>query len=182
VSNSLQDQLLKAGLVNAQKLKQIKTDKRKENKRTDGNPQVMAEIRQRLQAQSEEKARHDRELNRQREEEMRRREEENAIRQLIHSQRLPRAGADIAFNFQDGNRLRRLYVTGEQQRALVAGRLALVRQDAEVELVPRLLAEKLLAKNPALVVVLNHPETTAQSTGDQDDPYAAYQIPDDLIW
>lgn len=182
MANSLQDQLLKAGLVNAQKLKEVKTDKRKENKQTHGNPQAMAELRRRLQAEAEEKARQDRELNHQRQEELRRREEDNAIRQLIHSQRLPRAGADIAFNFQDGNRLRRLYVTGEQQRGLVAGRLALVRQDAEVELVPRPLAEKLLEKNPALVVVLNQPEGHAKPAGDEGDPYAAYQIPDDLIW
>ena len=182
MANSLQDQLMKAGLVNAQKLKQTKTDKRKENRQAQGNPTAQEEIRQRVQEEAAEKARRDRELNLQRQEEVRRREEENSIRQLIHSHRLTRAGGDIAFNFQDKERLRRIYVTAEQQRALVSGRLALVRQDADTELVPREVAENLLTRQASLVLVLNHPEVRGGQETAEDDPYAAYQSPDDLIW
>lgn len=182
VANTLQDQLLKAGLVNAQKLKQTKTDKRKENRQSQGNPKAQEEIRQRVQEEAAEKARRDRELNLQRQEEVRRREEENSIRQLIHSHRLTRAGGDIAFNFQDKERLRRIYVTAEQQRGLVSGRLALVRQDADTELVPREVAENLLTRQASLILVLNHPEAPGGQAAAEDDPYAAYQIPDDLIW
>lgn len=182
VANSLQDQLLKAGLVNTQKLKQTKTDKRKENRQSQGNPKAQEEIRQRVQEEAAEKARRDRELNLKRQEEIKRREEENSIRQLIHSHRLARTGGDIAFNFQDRERLRRIYVTAEQQRALVSGRLALVRQDAETELVPREVAENLMTRHASLVLVLNHPEVRGGQDLAEDDPYAAYQIPDDLIW
>ena len=124
VGNSLQDQLLKAGLVNTQQLKQTKTEKRKENRQSHGHSPAQSESRQRLQAEVAEKARRDRELNLKRQEELRRREEENSIRQLIHAHRLSRAGGEFAFNFQDGGRLRRLYLTPEQQRSLVAGHLA----------------------------------------------------------
>lgn len=188
VGNSLQDQLLKAGLVNSQQLKQTKTEKRKENRQSHGHSQAQSESRQRVQAEAAEKARRDRELNLKRQEELRRREEENSIRQLIHAHRLSRAGGEIAFNFQDGGRLRRLYLTPEQQRSLVAGHLALVRQDAEIELVPREIAENLLTRHASLVLVLNQPEArtapsaTAPAPSDEDDPYAAYQVPDDLIW
>ncbi len=183
VGNSLQDQLLKAGLVNTQQLKQAKTEKRKENRQSQGQPPARNESQQRLQVEAAEKARRDRELNLKRQEELRRREEENSIRQLIHAHRLSRAGGEIAFNFQDGGRLRRLYLTPEQQRSLVAGHLALVRQDAEIELVPREIAENLLTRSPALVLVLNQPAGKAATAAtDDDDPYAAYQVPDDLIW
>ena len=89
---------------------------------------------------------------------------------------------DVAFNFQDGAALKRLYVTADQQRALVQGRLALVRQDAGYELVPAEVAEKLLSRNPALVLVLNRPEAREEGQADEDDPYADYKVPDDLIW
>jgi hypothetical protein len=102
---------------------------------------------------------------------------------LIHAHRIPRQGGEIAFNFQDGGRLRRLYVTPEQQRSLVAGRMALVRQDEEVELVPRAIAENLLNHRASLVLVLNHPATEqAVAKAEEEDPYASYQVPDDLIW
>lgn len=183
VGNSLQDQLLKAGLVNTQQLKQVKTEKRKENRQSQGHLEARGESRQRLQEEAAEKARRDRELNLKRQEDLRRREEENSIRQLIHAHRLSRAGGEIAYNFQDGGRLRRLYLTPEQQRSLIAGHLALVRQDAEIELVPRETAENLLTRNASLVLVLNQATVkTAPAATDEEDPYAAYQVPDDLIW
>jgi len=182
VGNSLQDQLLKAGLINSQKLKQVRTEKRKENRQSQGNPQSVAESRRRLEEEAAEKAKRDRELNLKRQEEIKLKEEENSIRQLIHSHRIPRSGGDIAFNFADRGRLRRIYLTPEQHRALVAGRLALVRQDAEFELVPPEIGENLLARNASLVLVLNRPDTRKGPDIGTDDPYAAYQVPDDLIW
>ncbi len=182
MGNSLQDQLLKAGLVNAQKLKETKSEKRKENRQTQGNPQARMDSRQRLREEAEEKARRDRELNLQRQEEIKRREEENSIRQFIHSHRISRVAGDIAFNFLDGPRLRRLYITGDQQRGLVNGRLALVRQDADFELVLREIGEKLRERSTTLVLVLNEPEARGVGEASQDDPYADYQVPDDLIW
>jgi len=70
VGNSLQDQLLKAGLINSQKLKQVRTEKRKENRQSQGNPQSVAESRRRLEEEAAEKAKRDRELNLKRQEEI----------------------------------------------------------------------------------------------------------------
>lgn len=182
MANSLQDQLLKAGLVNTQKHKQVRTDKRKEIKQSQGNPKSQDELRQRVQTEVAAKAQRDRELNLKRQEELKRREEENSIRQFIHSHRIARPDGDIAYNFQDGERLRRIYVTAEQQRFLVSGRLALVRQDAETELVPREVAEKLMTRDAGLVLVLNQQELRGKEVATEEDPYAAYQIPDDLVW
>ena len=48
--------------------------------------------------------------------------------------------------------------------------------------VPREVAENLMTRHASLVLVLNHPEVRGGQDLAEDDPYAAYQIPDDLIW
>jgi hypothetical protein len=60
----------------------------------------------------------------------------------------------------------------------VDGRLAVVRQDAFYELVPADIAERVRTRDPSLVLVWNQPSQTP----DEDDPYADFQVPDDLMW
>lgn len=180
MGNSLQDQLLKSGLVDDQKLKQARTQKRKKARTggaKSGDARSEAAREQARQAQAE-KARRDRELNRQREEAARLKALENELRELIHHHRLSRDGGDVAFNFSDGSNLKRLYLRREQHRQLVAGALAIVRQDAFYELVPADVAERVAARQAERVVVLNRP-------GEEDDgadEYAEFKVPDDLMW
>ncbi|MEJ2388223.1 MAG: DUF2058 family protein, partial [Chromatiaceae bacterium] len=101
--SSLQDQLLKAGLVDEQKLKQARTDKRKKQKKAAaaGGP-GQEEERRRAREAAAQKAQRDRELNRLHQEEARRKAEANELRQLIHTNRLPRRDGDVPYTFQDG--------------------------------------------------------------------------------
>ncbi|TVQ93765.1 MAG: DUF2058 domain-containing protein [Chromatiaceae bacterium] len=176
MANSLQEQLLKAGLVSEQRLKETKAGKHKQRRK--GAPPA-AEAGRRIAAQAAaEKQRRDRELNRQRDEEARRKAEVVALWQLVRDSRLPRERADIAYNFTDGSALKRLYVNAEQQRGVVDGTLAIVRHDGFYALVPAAVAERCAEHDPALVVVRNRP-------GEDDrgnDDYAEYQVPDDLMW
>lgn len=180
MGNSLQDQLLKAGLVNQQQLKQAKSSKRKTQQQRGKGKADPAEQQRRLDAQKAQaqKAERDRELNRQRNEDARRKALENEVRQLIHENRLVRDGAEIAFNFTDGTALKRLYVTAEQQRGLVGGKLALVRQDAFYELVGAKVADKIRERDASRILVQN----AAGDEDDADDEYAEYKVPDDLLW
>ncbi|EXJ14723.1 DUF2058 domain-containing protein [Imhoffiella purpurea] len=179
MGNSLQDQLLKAGLVDEQKLKQARSSKRKQVKQTGKKgPRPDAEARQAAQRARAEKAERDRELNRQRQEEAAKRAAENEIRQLIHTHRVVRDGGDLAFNFSDGSTLKRIYVNKDQHVKLVSGRLAVVRQDAFYEVVPAEVAERVRARDASLVLVLNQPTQEP----DPNDPYAEFQVPDDLMW
>ena len=93
MGNSLQEQLLKAGLVNEHKLKEARSDKRRTVKQT-GKPGSGPDDAARLAAERAraEKAARDRELNRQRQEEAARRARENELRQLIHTHRVVREG------------------------------------------------------------------------------------------
>ena len=179
VGNSLQEQLLKAGLVSEHRLKETRTDKRKNAKQSGGRPSAADEQARRAAEEARaEKARKDRELNRQQQEEAQRRARENEIRQLIHAHRVVREGGDLAYNFTDGTTLKRLYVTKDQHARLVDGRLALVRQDAFYELVPAEIAHRLRERDARLVLVHNQPAAPPAA----DDPYADYQVPDDLMW
>lgn len=177
MGNSLQEQLLKAGLVSEQKLKETRSDKRKVVKHG-GKRGPDEEARRAAEQARAEKAARDRELNRQRQEEAERRARENELRQLIHTHRVVREGGDLAYNFTDGRTLKRLYVSRDQHVRLVDGRLAVVRQDAFYELVPAEVAERVRARDPGLVLVWNRPTEAP----DGEDPYAAFQVPDDLMW
>jgi uncharacterized protein len=179
VGSTLQEQLLKAGLVSEQRLKETRSTKRKAAKQ--GAKSTSSQDEQARQAADRaraEKAARDRELNRQRQEDADRRARENELRQLIHTHRLVREGGELAYNFTDGRALKRLYVNKDQQARLVDGRLAVVRQDAFYELIPAEIAERVQARDPGRVLVWNRPAPKPEG----EDPYAAYQVPDDLMW
>ncbi len=177
MANSLQDQLLKSGLVSEQQLKQTKTKQRKRKRAGGGKAADTAERENAARQAAAEKRRQDQELNRKLEEERRRKAEQVALWQLIQDNRISRDGGDIAYNFADGSALKRLYVNAAQQRNIAAGKLAIVRHGDFYELVPAAVAERAQQVDAAVVVLFNRPQNT-----DTDDPYAGYEVPDDLMW
>ncbi len=183
MASSLQEQLLKAGLVSQQKAKQNKTEKRKDAKSRGQAPDPAAEERRKRAEQAQaEKAERDRALNRERQEAAQRAAQGNELRQLIHAHRVTRDRGEVAFNFADGKALKRIYLTPEQHRGLTEGRLAVVRQDHFYELVPPDIAERIRARAPELVVVHNQRAAAPAPAKDAEDPYAGYEVPDDLMW
>jgi uncharacterized protein YaiL (DUF2058 family) len=177
MANSLQDQLLKAGLVSEQKLKQTKTKQRKRKRAGGGRAPETAERDAAARQAAAEKRRRDQELNRQREDERRKKAEQVALWQQIRENRVSRKGGDIPYNFTDGSALKRLYVTSAQQRDIADGALAIVRHDDFYELVPAAVAERAEQIDPPTVVLRNQPQQA-----NPDDPYAGYEVPDDLMW
>lgn len=178
MGNSLQEQLLKSGLVDEQRLKQARTAKRKKGKGAPKGGAATDPAREQLRRAQAEKAQRDRELNRQRQEEAQRRALDNELRELIHAHRVSRDGGEIAFNFTDGKTLKRLYLRREQQQQVVTGALAVARQDTFYELIPAAVAERVAARQPERIIVFNRPEE--ESAGHDD--YAEFKVPDDLMW
>ena len=180
MGNSLQDQLLKAGLVDERKLKHAQNQNRKQKKRQRHGeataPDPAQEQRRRERAA---KAERDRELNRQRQEAADRRQVRAQILQLIDTHKLPREGAELAFNFTEQDKIKRIYVTAEQQQALSRGKLVVVALKQGHELVPAEIGERVLERNPEWKV--SRCENTA-SADSEDDYYARFEVPDDLIW
>ncbi|MBK1632015.1 nucleoprotein/polynucleotide-associated enzyme [Thiohalocapsa halophila] len=177
MANSLQDQLLKSGLVDEQQLKQAKSKKRKQKRAGGGRAPADAERRAAAEQAAAEKRRRDQELNREREADRQRKAELVALWHLVRDNRLSRDGGDVAYNFTDGSALKRLYVTADQQKAIAGGELAIVRHDDFYEIVPAMVAERTEQTDPAILVVWNKP-----GEADPDDPYAGFEVPDDLMW
>jgi len=164
---SLQEQLLKAGLVSAAELKKQEKEARKrlhESKKhkdvAAAEAQRKAEEQRRLEEELARKREHDRQLNREREAQKKLKEEMARARQLIASHRLNDSSGDIPYNFRDGAYIRLVRVTPQQQTQLVKGRLGIVRSfdsDYDFTLVPRETALKLAEGFPERLLLL-HPE------------------------
>jgi len=179
MSMSLRDQLLKAGLVNEKQAKQAVKQKQKQS-RMEHRGQAEKDRSQEeavLQAQAEKLAK-DQELNRAQEEKKRRKAEQAQIKQLIETSRLPKLTTEDYYNFVDDKKVKRLSVNVMMRDKLSKGSLAIVRYEGRYEVVPRATAERIQERDPKRVVLLN----VQSGEPDPDDPYAAYQVPDDLMW
>lgn len=176
---SLQEQLLKAGLVNKKKIKRVNQDKSKQTKveRRTGTPSVNETRSAALEAQQKNVER-TRELNAQRVAVIREKEIQAQIAQMVQQNRQGRGRGDIAYNFTYDKKIERIYVSAEIHAHLVAGRLVIVRLGTETELVPANVADKIAERDPSLVVQV----ARSSNDMDEDDPYAAFPIPDDLMW
>ena len=177
---SLQDQLLGMGLTDEKTAKKNKKQKAKQEKMQRKNQiQVTDETAIAAKQAREEKAQKDRELNAQRKAEAEKKAIVAQIKQLIQSNRVDRKDCEVAYNFTDGMAVKKINVNDEIQRLLGIGRLAIVKVDDRYDVVPFPVAEKIASRDDSFVVVLN--EKTAEAV-DEDDPYAEFQIPDDLMW
>jgi len=176
---SLQDQFLKAGLVDKKKVKQANQEKTKQKKieRQTGTQSVDEAHLAALETQRK-NAERARELNAQRDAAATQKAIAAQIVQMVQKNRQSKGAADIAYNFSHDNKIKRLYVSTTVQAALIAGRLAIVCQGESIELVPRVIADKIAERDATLVVRVN--KTSAET--DENDPYAAFKIPDDLMW
>ncbi len=176
---SLQEQLLKAGVVDDKKAKQISKEKRKAKKQAKGKAVVDSGPSAADLARAE-KAEKDRELNRQRQAEADRKALQAQIAQLISVNAIDRKAGDVAYQFVDAKKIKKIHVTPEQQAQLTRGQIAIVTLAERYELVPAVVAEKIAQRDSARVLLMH--DKSAKQEVDEEDPYADYQIPDDLMW
>jgi hypothetical protein len=180
VGSSLQDQLLKAGLVDKNKASKARKQNRTQaRQQRNSKSTVTTEVDQQRQREQAEKAARDRELNRQRNEAHRQREIAAQVKQLVNNNRLPRSDSedDRPFYFQNKGKLKQMYVSPQTHKMITSGQLAIVNHNGVFELVPSDIAEKIRERNPSLVIDL-----PKEQPADENDPYAQYQVPDDLMW
>jgi uncharacterized protein YaiL (DUF2058 family) len=184
VANSLMEQLKKAGLVDKKKQQQATKDRHKQE-RMKRNSNIKGEDQIKLLAKEAEqqKRERDRELN-----QKRAIEAENSaiiaqIKQLIESHRISGSEGDITYNFTHNGKVKHLYVTEKMRQQLSAGRLAIVTLHEKYEVVPYPVAEKIAQRDAGRVIfssLTNNQHN--EPTNEDEDPYADYQIPDDLMW
>lgn len=179
--STLQDQLLKAGLVDEKTVKQAKKEKQSQQQKVAKNQRHIETDEAKLLAQKAmaEKQERDRLLNQQQNEHMMQRAIAAQIRQLIETHRQPRGDSSVAYNFTDGKLIKKILVSQLLVDQIQRGQLAIVRLDDKYELIPARAAEKIRERDANCVVVCNSPQ---HNTANDDDPYADFQIPDDLMW
>lgn len=181
MGNSLLDQLKKSGLVDKSKAQKVKHSqyKNKKQKNKKGAAAEMDEAKLQAQKAQAEKVERDRQLNQQRKEEADRKAIAAQIKQLIETNRIEARDGDVVYNFTDANVVKRIYVSELVHKHLTTGRLAIAKLGEGYELVPMPVAEKIKQRDEQFVIMC---EQTTEPELDDDDPYADYKIPDDLMW
>jgi len=178
---SLQEQLLKSGLATSAQAKAVKADKRKQTQQQRKNNVVVVDEAKELALKAQtEKAERDRELNQLRKQQEAQKELAAQVKQLIDLHRQPQDPNGLAYNFNDHNKIKTIYVADQMREQLISGRLAIVKLEAFYDVVLAETAEKIKSRLPECVIVFNEQEKSKE--GKQDDPYADFQVPDDLIW
>lgn len=184
MGNSLQDQLKQAGLANAKQAAKARRSQDHKRKQAQRGVVVEDEAAKQVREAEAAKVERDRALNRERQEAAEARAVQAQIVQLVDLNRITERG-DREFGFTDGSHIRSIHVAEDDRAALVAGRLAVVRLDGTAgdehryEIVPRPAAKKIAERDADRVVLMNDSKDTI---ADEDDPYAGFEVPDDLMW
>ena len=177
MSNALKEQLLKAGLADAKKLKAVKKEKHKQKVQAGKKQPIVNEASTLAEQARQQQIERDRLLNQQKQAALQIKAIAAQVKQLIDVNTIKALG-DVAYNFTDSKLVKRLYVSKKQHDELSRGLLAIAKQDEQYFLVPANVAEKISQRQSDSIVVLN----VKQQQLDEDDPYADYKIPDDLMW
>ena len=169
---TLQEQMLKAGLVNEKKLKKAKKGSKKS--RTQAK-EVKAAVEENKRLQQE----RDKELSTQQNEQRVSKEIQSQIKQLIEMNKLDLGDGDIKYNFTDGTLVKALYVEPMVREQLSKGILAIARTGESYVVIPSAVANKIAQRDENAIIDQKEKEA---DTIAEDDPYADFVVPDDLMW
>jgi len=183
MAGSLFDQLKKSGLVNEQQAKKAKREKyqqTKKNKGKKGGQSSNNEAAELAAKAAKEKAEKDRQLNLERKQQQEKKALQAEVLQIIKTNQLNGVKGDIAYNFADEGQVKTLYVDKKTQKALIADRLRIARFNGGYALIPVEAAEKVEQRDKEVLIALAQ-EDDSISKEDQEY-YAKFEIPDDLVW
>lgn len=178
--NALQAQLLKAGLVDDKKAKQL-SKQSQHAKRTGDSSDV--EAKKAIAEAQAKKVEKDQKLNHERQQILDQKMLNANIIQMIKQHQITDTQGDVSYQFADHSKVKKINITQKLYNQVVAGHVVIARleenHDLSYVLLPRPLADRINAKLEGFIVVSNDKSEVELET---DDPYAAYVIPDDLMW
>lgn len=175
---TLQEQMLKAGLVTSKKVAKVQRTAKKSRAQS---REARAAVEENKKAQLE----RDKQLSKQQKQAALSKEYKAQVKQLIEMNRIDVSRGDIGFNFTDKNTIKKIMVDKLTQAQLISGRLAIARLVAgnggenEYVIIPASVADK-IAQRDANSIVLNSALSLEEQ--DEEDPYADFKVPDDLMW
>ncbi|MCK5814045.1 MAG: DUF2058 domain-containing protein [Cocleimonas sp.] len=182
--NSLQDQLLGAGLSNKQKARKINSAKKKAvNQSRKENTELKNEAADLAEKARQEQLLKSQQSNTEHNEQANQKAIAAQIRQIIEMNSIEKTKdhQGQTYNFTDANKIKTLYVSTQNHDLISRGRLAIARLEQSYHLIPMEAANKINERDSRFIVLLNDP-MKVDSDQNADDPYADYQIPDDLMW
>ena len=177
VKNALQAQLLKAGLVDNKKAKKLSKQAVHEKRTGDSND---AEIKAKIEQDKQAKLAKDQAIELEKKAILQEKELNAAIVQMISQHKIRDTDGDVSYQFIDETKIKKVYINQQIYNALVAGSLVIARDHESYAFLPKALADRINAKLEGFIIV-NTSEKNEAIT-DEEDPYAAYVIPDDLMW
>ncbi|TXD96897.1 DUF2058 domain-containing protein [Psychrobacter frigidicola] len=178
--NALQAQLLKAGLVDSKKAKQL--SKQSQHAKRTGDSENIEAKKALAEAQAK-KLEKDQKLNQEKQQVLEQKMLAANILQMIKQHQITDIEGDISYQFVDHSKVKKINITQKLYEQIVAGHVVIARleenQTLNYALLPRPLADRIDAKLEGFMVVSNDKSEVELA---DDDPYAAYVIPDDLMW
>jgi len=194
MSMSLRDQLLAAGLGNKNQAKQAREDQHRNRhtqqhqQRKGQKPGAGGRPLAPMPNVDPAKLARDQALEQKKRDKAARKERAAQVRQLVEPNALPRLETDDYYNFVHDGRIARVGVDAARRAALIGGSLVIVRSHGQYLVVPAEIAARVREREPRAVV---HDAADGTSSGGaaaassppaEDDPYAQYKVPDDLVW
>ncbi len=176
---TLQEQLLKAGLVTSKKAAKVERTAKKSRVQA---REARAAVERKIKRHSLSVIK---QLSEQQKQAALAKEYKAQVKQLIEMNRITIANGDIGFNFTDGNLIKKIFVDKLTQAQLINGRLAIARllvdnnSEGEYAIIPASVADKIAQRDASSIVL--HSALSAEEQ-DEDDPYADFKVPDDLMW
>ena len=181
---SLQDQLLKAGLTTKQKSRQANSDSRKKNKQARSGVKhevsLQDKVKHDLEKSKKEKLEKDAALNAEKNKQLAQKETHLRVLQILKHHQLKNINGETEYNYTFGKTVKKLFVDAITLRALGNGLLAICGIDEITYVVTAETAEKVASLDSSVVLVQN--DKVVSDDVDENDPYAEFQIPDDLMW
>ena len=178
VKNALQAQLLKAGLVDQKKAKKLSKQATHEQ-RTGQNDDAV--IKAGIEQSKQEKLAKDQALDQEKQRVLEQKTLKASIIQMIKQHKIHPTDGDVVYQFIDENKIKKVYLAQQVYNGLVAGSLLIAKDQDSYAYLPKALAEKIEQKMTGFILLNQQSEQNTQMT-DEEDPYAAYVIPDDLMW
>ncbi len=175
---TLQEQMLKAGLVTSKKMAKVQRTAKKSRTQT-------REAREAVEENKKAQLERDKQLSEQQKQAALSKEYKAQVKQLIEVNIIDISKGDICLNFTDNNLIKKIVVDKLTQAQLISGRLAIARLvvdnsgESEYAIIPASVADK-IAQRDASSIVLN--SALSQEEQDGEDPYADFKVPDDLMW
>lgn len=178
---SLKDQLLAAGLVSEKQVKKANKKKYQAAKEARNGGKALEEDKAKIAAEQSREAKKakDQALNAEQKAKAEKKAIAAQIKQLITVNKLPKDADGTAYNFPDGKRIKKIHLSDEFIEQLSKGRLCIVKLGDQYEVVAAPVADKIAERDASRIIVRNDKTAT---TSEEEDWYADYEIPDDLMW